>query len=504
MMGAAGLKGPSAATAFARQRMTAVPRSVRSISTIRSQHPRNAGLRGQFNSGLTGNVSWRAAPAMAGPAAVRFNSTSTPAADPTPAKSVLEGLPESNELAGLDITKIPEQIGYLKELGLDFGWGPAAMIEWVIEHLHITSGLPWWASIVGAGLIVRLALLKPMLNASDQGAKMQNMKPQSEPLRREMMAALKDQNQIEVQRKRAELSELNKVHGINPWKNLIPMLQIPLGFGTFRVVRGMAGLPVPAMLDESVLWIQDLTISDPYYLLPAATTAFMYFTLKKGGESGMGDFMNSAAGKSMMIGLPSISFLFMAFMPSALQLYFVATGAFALGQSYLVNSRKFRQMMGLTIARRLAVDNSAEDAQNYLARLQKQVDARLKPKAEVEQKPQSQNVSKIDKLVDGMSEHFRQAKTDISTKISEASGKGPTTNPDGSPAPPPRLTDAERKKALEYEQEQQSMDAFRREERNHARRNAQMQALRAEREKAKASFHRHQNDARQQQSRGRK
>jgi len=217
---------------------------------------------------------------LAGPAAVRFNSTSTPAADSTPAKSVLEGLPESNELAGLDITKIPEQIGYLKELGLDFGWGPAAMIEWVIEHLHITSGLPWWASIVGAGLIVRLALLKPMLNASDQGAKMQNMKPQSEPLRREMMAALKDQNQIEVQRKRAELSELNKVHGINPWKNLIPMLQIPLGFGTFRVVRGMAGLPVPAMLDESVLWIQDLTISDPYYLLPAATTAFMYFTLK--------------------------------------------------------------------------------------------------------------------------------------------------------------------------------------------------------------------------------
>ena len=154
------------------------------------------------------------------------------------------------------------------------------MIEWVIEHLHITSGLPWWASIVGAGLLVRFALLKPMLNASDQGAKLQNMKPQSEPIRREMMAALKEQNQIEVQRKRAELSELNKAHGINPWKNLIPMLQIPIGFGTFRVVRGMAGLPVPAMLDESVLWIQDLTIGDPYFILPAATTAFMYFTLK--------------------------------------------------------------------------------------------------------------------------------------------------------------------------------------------------------------------------------
>lgn len=216
----------------------------------------------------------------------------------------------------------------------------------------------------------------------------------------------------------------------------------------------------------------------------------------------MGEFMNSAAGKSMAFGLPTISFLFMAFMPSALQLYFVATGFFALGQSYLVTSTKFRNMMGMTIARQFTQDSSVSDAQDYLAKLQKQVDARLKPKVEVEQKPESQNVSKIDKLVDGMSQHFKQARTDISTKISEASGKGPVKNADGTSAPPPRLTDAERKKAEEYEQEQQSVDKFRREERNHARRNAQMQALRAEREKAKASFQRHQNAA--QQSRGRK
>lgn len=218
---------------------------------------------------------------MAGPAAIRFNSTSsTPASDPAPAQGTLEGLSDAGDLEAFDITKIPEHIGYLKELGLDFGWGPAAMIEWLIEHLHITAGLPWWASIVGAGLVVRLALLKPMLTASDQGAKIQNLKPKTEPIRHQMMQALKDSNQIEVQRKRAELSAVNKENGVNPWKNLIPMLQIPIGFGTFRVVRGMASLPVPAMLDESVLWINDLTISDPYYMLPVVTSAFMYMTLK--------------------------------------------------------------------------------------------------------------------------------------------------------------------------------------------------------------------------------
>lgn len=197
-----------------------------------------------------------------------------------PKQDILGGLPDASDLSESDIAAIPEHIGYLKDLGLDFGWGPASMVEWMIEHLHITSGLPWWASIVGAGLIVRLALLQPMLAASDQGAKASNLKPQTEPIRQEMLRLAKEGNQTEMIRKRHEMTQLNKANGIKMWKNLIPMLQIPIGFGTFRVVRGMASLPVPAMLDETVLWIQDLTVADPFYILPAITAGFMYLTLR--------------------------------------------------------------------------------------------------------------------------------------------------------------------------------------------------------------------------------
>lgn len=220
------------------------------------------------------------------------------------------------------------------------------------------------------------------------------------------------------------------------------------------------------------------------------------------------EFLSSSAGKTLMVALPTISFTFMAFMPSALQLYFVATGFFALVQAYLVNSTAFRNMLGMTIARRYAIDTSAEETQSHLARLQSRVNARMKPSESEAQKdtplPSKQNVSKIDKLMGGVGKHFRQSGTDISQKLTEMSGKGPATNADGSPAAPPRLTAAERKKAEEYEQEQQSLDDYRRSERNHARRSAQMRALRVERQKASAAFQRQQEAARQNKPDGRK
>ncbi|KAJ5099610.1 hypothetical protein N7532_006611 [Penicillium argentinense] len=510
MMGAAGLKGPSAAAVFAQQRLTAVPRSYRSISTFRSQHSRITTRPGQLASGLSGNAPWRTASIAAGPAAVRFNSTSsseTPASTSEPIAS--DGASQATDLLSSDISSIPEHLGYLKELGLDYGIGPSSMIEWLIEHIHIWGGLPWWASIVGAGVAVRLALLKPMLDASDNAAKMHNMKPQSEPLRAEMTRAMKENNQIEMQKKRAELSQLNKEHGVSAWKSLVSMLQIPLGFGTFRVVRGMCSLPVPALLDESLLWIKDLTVHDPLYILPALSSMMMYFTFKRGGETGLSDMFNTSMGKTILIGLPTLSFAFIATMPGALQLYFCATGAFALAQAYVINNTTIRTMLGMTIPRKVTANSAAgAETRNYLAELQERVNKRQKQLREeyknASEPAEPKEVSKIDSMMSGVSSHFKKVAGEVNDTMREKMGQGPAKNADGSPAAPPRLTDAERRKAEEYEKEQRSLDEYRRAERNHARRKAQMQALRNERDKAQASLKRHQDAAKQQQSQNRK
>lgn len=246
------------------------------MSTLRSQSLRFPSQRGQLKSALSGSAPWRMTPAVIGPAAVRFNSTSSDSALPGFA---LDGsLKDAVNIH--DITTIPERIGYLKELGLDFGWGFTSTMEWLIEHTHIWTGLPWWASIVAVGLLTRVAMLKPVIDASENAARMTNAKSQTEPLRQKMVAASTEGNQQEAQIVRAQLKEINNAHGIKTWKSIVPMLQIPLGFGCFRIVRAMTALPVPALAMETAGWIKDLTIADPTYILPMIAAGTLCLSLR--------------------------------------------------------------------------------------------------------------------------------------------------------------------------------------------------------------------------------
>jgi YidC/Oxa1 family membrane protein insertase len=179
-----------------------------------------------------------------------------------------------------DITTIPERIGYLKELGLDYGWGPSAIMQYLIEHIHIYSGIPWWASIVAVGLLSRAVLFKAVLGASENAARMTHIRHKVDPLRKKMIELSREGNAQEAQIAKAQMAEINKEHGISLWKSMIPMLQMPLGYGCFRVVRGMAALPVPGLASETVAWLNDLTVSDPFFLLPAVAAGALALTLK--------------------------------------------------------------------------------------------------------------------------------------------------------------------------------------------------------------------------------
>lgn len=219
------------------------------------------------------------APAAVGPAAIRFNSTSssTPT-EFTPEASTTGQLTDLPDV--YDITAIPERMGYLKELGLDYGWGPASVMEYLIEHVHIWGGMPWWASIMAVGILSRVVLFKAVMNSSENAARMTHIKDKIDPLRKKMVEFGREGNQHDMHLAKAQMGEINKQHGISMWNSFIPMIQIPLGFGCFRVVRGMASLPVPAMATETVGWINDLTIADPIYILPAIAAGTLALTLK--------------------------------------------------------------------------------------------------------------------------------------------------------------------------------------------------------------------------------
>lgn len=228
---------------------------------------------------------------------MRFASTTTaPPTTPSgeallssPEVSSAPDLPTDDWAAALDnlnstqFSTIPEQIGYLKALGLDYGWGPTAFIEYILEHVHVYSGTPWWASIIITAVVVRVALIKFYIDASDQGARLAHASPLMKPIQEKLKAASAAGNNEARVLLVQQLRGVTKAEGVNYFKILAPFSQVFLGYGTFRLMKGMANLPVPGLDEGGFLWLKDLTVTDPYFLLPVVTSAMMYFTLKVSG-----------------------------------------------------------------------------------------------------------------------------------------------------------------------------------------------------------------------------
>lgn len=192
-----------------------------------------------------------------------------------------------SDLLGIDnVHDIPEQIGFLKGLGLDYGWGPTSSMEWLIEHIYVYTGLPWWATLTVTAIAVRAAIFKPTISSQIESQKMQDLRknPKYAALQARMKATMQSGDRGELMAVRNEIRNIHKAMELKWWKIAIPMLQVPVGFGMLRLVRGMADLPVPSLETGGVLWFQNLAVPDPYYLLPLAAAGMFVVSMRVGSS----------------------------------------------------------------------------------------------------------------------------------------------------------------------------------------------------------------------------
>ena len=207
-------------------------------------------------------------------------STSSASSPPAQSSNLVTSLDDVTDLSFDHLSSVPEHIGYLKSLGLDYGWGPTAMMEWTLEHIHVLAGTPWWISIVLTAIAARTVLLKAYLGASDTSAGLSAVKHITEPLTKQMREAQKNRDTEAMMMARQEISEINRKAGIKVYKAFVPMLQVFTGYGTWKLLRGMSLLPVPGFEDGGVLWFYNLAIPDPYFVLPLGTAALLHWTLR--------------------------------------------------------------------------------------------------------------------------------------------------------------------------------------------------------------------------------
>lgn len=180
-------------------------------------------------------------------------------------------------MSGSDLLDIPEQIGFLKTLGLDFGWGPTSLMQTLLESIYVYTGLPWWASIAAVAVLVRLVLAKPALDASENALILKELfrNPKYAGLHQEMKYQMIAGNHLAATQTRAKIQMMHKEAGYSMLKNFVPFIQLPLAIGMFRLIKGMSALPVPSLETGGILWFTDLTVPDPLFILPIASALLM-------------------------------------------------------------------------------------------------------------------------------------------------------------------------------------------------------------------------------------
>jgi YidC/Oxa1 family membrane protein insertase len=127
----------------------------------------------------------------------------------------------------------------------------------------------------------------------------------------------------------AKMMEFYKKEGVNPMGGCFPiLLQIPVFFAIYRVLLNSIELKGSPW----ILWIDDLAVMDPWYVLPILMGATMYIQ-QKITPNQMQDEMQ----KKIFQFLPVIFTFFFLWFPAGLTLYWFINNLFTIGQQFYIN-----------------------------------------------------------------------------------------------------------------------------------------------------------------------
>ena len=133
----------------------------------------------------------------------------------------------------------------------------------IIPNEDLSFGL----AIVGFTILIRVLLLPLSIKQTKSTAKMGAIGPEV----KKVQAKYKS----DPQKSQQEVMKLYKENGVNPMGGCLPMLiQMPILFALFYIFRNLD------MNGAGFLWMKDLTLPDPMYILPVLSMVTTYLSSK--------------------------------------------------------------------------------------------------------------------------------------------------------------------------------------------------------------------------------
>ncbi len=181
----------------------------------------------------------------------------------------------------------------------------------------------WGLAIILLTICIRLLLLPINISSLKSMKKMQKLQPK--------LKALKEKYKDDPQRINQETMALMKKEKANPLGGCLPMLlQLPV----FLALYSVLGQSVELYKSPFMLWIQDLSYQDPYFVLPIAVGGLYFIQMSLTPQP------TDPAQAKVMKFIPLLFCFFMITVPSGLTLYFFVNTVFGIGQTFIFQREK--------------------------------------------------------------------------------------------------------------------------------------------------------------------
>jgi len=214
-----------------------------------------------------------------------------------------------------------EQVAPGLELSTDYGMFTifAQPLFWLLEKLHWLFGNWGWA-IVGLTVLIKVAFYKLSETSGRSMAKMRTVAPKLEQL--------KERYKDDRMKLNEAMLELYKKEKINPVSGCLPiLLTLPVFIALYWVLLESVEMrQAPWML-----WIQDLSSKDPYFVLPLLMGGAMWAQMKLNPPPP--DPVQAKVMQMMPIMFTGMS----AFFPAGLTLYWLINTALSVAQQWQIN-----------------------------------------------------------------------------------------------------------------------------------------------------------------------
>ncbi|XP_067132380.1 mitochondrial inner membrane protein OXA1L [Centruroides vittatus] len=246
------------------------------------------------------------------------------------------------------------------------GWTPVGLLQHAFEYCHIHFDLPWWLTIVVSTVVIRTLMFPLVIKAQKNAIKMNNTLPQMQVLQVKMSNARRSGNALEATKYAHEMALFMKEKGIDPLKGLIvPLVQAPIFISFFFALRGMANLPVESFKTGGILWFENLSIVDPYYILPLITSGTLFLAIELGGEGGQLP-ANMRLMKYFLRAMPVIIFPFIINFPSAILCYWATSNIYSLCQVAFLKIKPVRKFFNMPERKKLDISELPMKSKGFL------------------------------------------------------------------------------------------------------------------------------------------